>query len=452
MEFKSINPYNGKVIETFREHTADQLNEITANSGSAFIEWKKTSFSYRSKLMVNASEILLKNIDKYAADITREMGKPITESRGEIKKCAWVCEYYAQNGEKFLANETIKTDANQSFVSFEPLGSILAIMPWNFPFWQVFRFAAPSLMAGNTALLKHASNVFRSALNIEEVFKLAGFPEDVFQSLIIHHDKIESIIESNTVKAVTLTGSGKAGSSVAAIAGKNIKKTVLELGGSNAFIVLEDADIEKTADIAVKARMLNAGQSCIAAKRFIILDKVYDEFLSQFINRVKKIKSGNPLEESTEIGPLARKDLAEQLHEQVLESVKGGAEILLGGKMQEAFYEPTVLVNVKPEMPVFEEETFGPVAPVIRAKNEKEAFNIANKSKFGLGISLFTKDIEKAREYISMVSDGAFFINEMVKSDPRLPFGGTKFSGYGRELSKDGIMEFVNKKTIYINS
>ena len=401
--------------------------------------------------MTNASELLLKNIETYARTITLEMGKPISESRGEIKKCAWVCDYYAENAEKFLANEVIKTDASESYVSNEPIGCVLAIMPWNFPFWQVFRFAAPSLMAGNVGLLKHAPNVFRSALNIEDIFKEAGCPDGVFQNLIIHHKKVEAIIENKVVKAVTLTGSERAGTSVAAIAGKNIKKTVLELGGSNAFIVLEDADIDKAVEIGVKARMLNTGQSCIAAKRFIILDKVYDEFISKFIKSVQELKSGDPLDEITKVGPLARKDLAEQLHKQVQESIKKGAEILLGGNLKGSFYEPTVLTNIKPDMPVFSEETFGPVAPFIRVKDIDEAFQIAEQTKFGLGITLCTRNIEKAKKYISNVSDGAFFINELVKSDPRLPFGGTKFSGYGRELSKDGILEFVNRKTVYIN-
>ena len=287
--------------------------------------------------MKNASLILLNNIDKYAKDITLEMGKPITEARAEIKKCAWVCDYYADNAEKFLSNEVIKTDASESFVTYEPLGCILAIMPWNFPFWQVFRFAAPSLMAGNTALLKHASNVFRCALNIEEVFKLAGCPEGVFQSLLIHHDRINKIIESEVVKAVTLTGSETAGRAIASAAGNNIKKTVLELGGSNAFIVFDDADIDKAAEIGVKARMLNTGQSCIAAKRFIILEKVYDKFTEEFIKRVKLLKAGDPLDETTEIGPLARKDLADELQKQVQESVKQGAEILLGGNSKMLF-------------------------------------------------------------------------------------------------------------------
>lgn len=451
MKFKSINPYTGKELETFQEFTSQQVKDILDEASSAFTNWRATSFSDRKKVMTNASQILIKNIEQYAKTITLEMGKPISESRGEIKKCAWVCEYYAENAEKFLTNEVIKTDASESFISYEPLGCVLAIMPWNFPFWQVFRFAAPSLMAGNVGLLKHAPNVFRSALNIEDIFKQAGCPDGVFQNLIVHHNKIESIVESNIVKAVTLTGSERAGTSVASIAGKNIKKTVLELGGSNAFIVLEDADIDKAVEIGVKARMLNVGQNCIAAKRFIILDKVYDEFVSKFIKSVQKLKSGDPLDESTEVGPLARKDLAEQLHNQVQTSVKQGAEILLGGKLKDTFYEPTVITNIKSDMPVFSEETFGPVAPFIRVKDEDEAFQLAEQTKFGLGITLCTSNIEKAKKYISKVSDGAFFINELVKSDPRLPFGGTKYSGYGRELSKEGILEFVNRKTVYIN-
>ncbi len=451
MEFKIINPYNNEVVEIFQEQTKQEVNAILNKANTTFDIWRKTSFSRRAEVLTNAADILEKNVDEYAKTITIEMGKPITEAKAEIKKCAWVCRYYAENAEGFLTDEFADTDAHENFVRHEPLGCVLAIMPWNYPFWQVFRFIAPALMAGNVGVLKHAANVFRSALHVEEILKEAGLPEGGFQNLLVHHDKIEAIIENPVIKAVTLTGSERAGSSVASIAGKNIKKTLLELGGSNAFIVCEDADIDKAVEIGVKARMMNTGQSCIAAKRFIILEKVYDEFLSKYIQAVKALKAGNTLDENTQVGPLARKDLADQLNKQVQDSVKLGAKIELGGNQNDAFYEPTVITNITPEMPLFSEETFGPVAPIIKVKTEDEALAIAENTKFGLGISLFTKDIAKAKKYIDRVSDGAFFVNALVKSDPRLPFGGTKHSGYGRELGKDGIMEFVNRKTVYIS-
>jgi succinate-semialdehyde dehydrogenase/glutarate-semialdehyde dehydrogenase len=389
-------------------------------------------------------------VDKYAETMTLEMGKPISEARGEIEKCAWVCDFYAENAERFLADEIIETDASESFVSHDPIGTVLAIMPWNFPYWQVFRFVAPTLSAGNTGLLKHASNVFGCATHIEELLLEAGFPDGVFQNLFIHHDKTESIISNDIVKAVTLTGSERAGKSVGALAGKYLKKSVLELGGSNAFIVLEDADMEQAVKTGVTARMMNSGQSCIAAKRFILVGDAYDKFLPAFIEGVNAIRKGDPADEATEIGPLARKDLADQVHEQLVKSVEKGAKIETGGNQDNAFHEPTVLTGVKPGMPAFDEETFGPLAAIVKAKDEDEAFELAADSSYGLGVTLFTSDIEKAHRRISKVPDGAFFINELVKSDPRLPFGGTGNSGYGRELSREGIHEFVNKKTVYI--
>ncbi|MDQ3192547.1 MAG: NAD-dependent succinate-semialdehyde dehydrogenase [Bacteroidota bacterium] len=450
MKFKSINPYTGEVISTYQEHSEEEIKSILSKADSAFQNWSKVPIQQRGIFMKNAAAILRENVSLYARTITLEMGKPICESRAEIEKCAWVCDFYAQNAAQFLADNTIITDARESFVSFEPMGCVLAIMPWNFPFWQVFRFAAPTIMAGNVGLLKHASSVFGCAIQIKEVFEKAGFPADVLQNLFIDHSKVEMLIESDTVKAVTLTGSEKAGASVASIAGKNIKKSVLELGGSNAFIVLKDADLEKTVKTALIARMLNAGQSCIAAKRFIIEEKIHDDFVFKFIEGLKSYKYGNPLDESTKIGPLSREDLAVKLQEQIMKSVEMGAKIVYGGKQNGAYHEPTVLVNVSPGMPVFDEETFGPVAAIIKAKDENQAFELSNKSRYGLGTSLFTSDIEKAKKHIHKVSDGSFFINEMVKSDPRMPFGGTKNSGYGRELSKEGILEFVNIKTVYI--
>ena len=450
MIFNSINPYNSKIIG---EHTAQTETELTAmleGAEHAFELWRKTSIASRAKLMQNAGNILRENVEEYAKMITLEMGKPISESRAEVNKCAWVCDYYAEQTSHFLADEAIVTDASQSFVKHEPIGCILAIMPWNFPFWQVFRFAAPTLMAGNTGILKHAPNVFGCAKQIEEVFSKAGFPKGVFQNIVVHHDQTERIIAHEAIKAITLTGSEKAGSAVAAIAGKYIKKSLLELGGNNAFIVWEDADIDKAVETAITARMMNCGQSCIAAKRFILLDGIYDEFVSKFTSAVKNLKSGDPIEEETKVGTLARKDLADQLQSQVKESIEKGAQLLLGGAQKDCYHEPTVLGDVKPGMPAFDEETFGPLAAMIKAKDEAEAFQLAEMSKYGLGVTVCTTNIKKALAMSDQVSDGAYFINELVKSDPRLPFGGTKKSGYGRELAKDGMMEFMNRKTIYV--
>ncbi len=450
MQFQSINPYTNETIGTYEGLTKDSLNQKLNGSGEAFESWKKQPFSQRAKLMNKAAEVLRENVDEYALMITREMGKPITEAKGEVKKCAWACEYYAENAESFLATEHIKTEASQSFVRHDPIGAVFAIMPWNFPFWQVFRFAAPTLMAGNTALLKHAPNVFGCAEMIEGVFSKAGFPEGVFQSLIVHHDTTEQILSHDAIKAVSLTGSGGAGSAVAALAGKYLKKSLLELGGSNAFIVLEDADLDETVKTALTARMMNCGQSCISAKRFILVDSVYDAFVEKFIDGVKELKSGNPEEEDTKIGVLARKDLADKLHKQQQESLSQGAKLLYGGQQDNCYHEPTVLGNVKPGMAAFDEETFGPLAAMIKARDIEEAFALARQSSFGLGLTVCTTNIDKALEMAGEVPDGAYFVNELVKSDPRLPFGGTKNSGYGRELSKDGILEFVNRKTVYV--
>ncbi|MEQ8415456.1 MAG: NAD-dependent succinate-semialdehyde dehydrogenase [Imperialibacter sp.] len=450
MEFKSINPYNGQVIGTYEEQTTSQVDLMIEKAQSAFDKWRKVPVAERARLMAKAGAVLRDNVEEYAKMITLEMGKPISESRGEVNKCAWVCDYYAENAADFLADEVIKTEAQKSFVRHDPMGCILSIMPWNFPFWQVFRFAAPSLSAGNVALLKHAPNVFGCAEQIAGVFKKAGFPEGVFQNLIIHHTKIEAVIAHDTVKAVTLTGSEGAGKSVAQTAGKYLKKAVLELGGSNAFIVLEDADMEKTIQTALTARMMNCGQSCIAAKRFIVVEAVFDEFVAKYVEAVGKLKAGDTMDDTTQIGTLARKDLADQLQRQVQESIKAGAKLLLGGKQNECFHEPTILTSVTPGMPAFDEETFGPLAPMIKAKDEKHAFALAEQSKFGLGTTVCTTDIEKALSHAENISDGAYFVNELVKSDPRLPFGGTKSSGYGRELAKNGMMEFVNVKTVYV--
>lgn len=450
MEYKSINPYDQTVIATHQGHSHKEAIQVLDQSQAAFETWKNKPLSERCALLHKAAEVLEENVEKYARTITLEMGKPINEARGEVRKCAWVCRYYADNVPAFLEPEVIETDASKSFVRHDPIGTVLAIMPWNFPFWQVFRYAAPTLTAGNTGILKHATNVLGCAKHIAEVFELAGYPDHVFQNLFVGHDMTETVISHDAIRAVTLTGSERAGSTVAAIAGKYLKKTVLELGGSNAFIVWEDADVDQAVATAVNARMLNTGQSCIAAKRFLLLHGIYDEFVEKFTKAVAQLKSGQPLLDATQVGPLAREDLAEELHRQVRQSIDKGAELLYGGHQDEAYHQPTVLGNVKPGMPAFDEETFGPLAAMVRVQDEAEAMRLANQSSYGLGLSICTKNIDKALSMAGEVSDGALFINELVKSDPRLPFGGTKTSGYGRELSRDGLLEFVNRKTVYV--
>ncbi len=450
MEFQSVNPYNNEQVGIFTALTKDELDKKLNKSQKAFESWKKVPIAERCQLIKNAGQVLRDNVAEYAKMITLEMGKPISESRSEVTECAWVCDYYAENAPAFLEEESITTDADKSFVRHDPIGGVLAIMPWNFPFWQVFRYAAPTLTAGNTGLLKHAPNVFGCAQHIEDVFKKAGYPSYVFQNLIVHHDQTELIIANDAVKAITLTGSERAGSVVAEISGRHIKKTVLELGGNNAFIVWEDADIDEAVKTAVTARIFNCGQSCIAAKRFILVEGIYDEFVMKFTEAVKLLKSGDPMDENTNIGPLARIDLADQLNKQVNESVKKGATLLLGGNQNGCYHEPTILGDVLPGMAVFDQETFGPLAAMIKAKDIKHAFELSENSNYGLGVTVCTKNIEKALKHADRVSDGAYFINELVKSDPRLPFGGTKNSGYGRELAKDGMMEFVNRKTVYV--
>lgn len=450
----SINPANNKLIKTYNEMPSEESSQIISLADESFNRWKETTFTLRSELMKNAAKVLRKNSEEYSILMTTEMGKPISQSRAEVEKCAWVCEYYADNAEKFLANEIIKTEATKSFVSYQPLGVILAVMPWNFPFWQVFRFAAPNLMAGNAGLLKHASNVSGCALAIEEVFRNAGFPENIFRTLLVSSKNANSIISNKKVQAVTLTGSVPAGKSVASLAGSLIKKTVLELGGSDPYIILEDADLEKAAMSCVNSRLINAGQSCIAAKRFIIVESVYNEFEKLFLDFMSRKKMGDPLDEKNDLGPQASMQLRDELHKQVLISVNQGAELILGGiipEMDGAYYPPTILKNVKPGMAAFDEELFGPVAALIKAKDENEAIELANKSVFGLGAAVFTKDLKRG-ELIAKekLNAGCCFVNDSVKSDPRLPFGGIKESGYGRELSPIGIKEFVNIKTVYI--
>jgi succinate-semialdehyde dehydrogenase/glutarate-semialdehyde dehydrogenase len=421
---------------------------------NAFEEWGDTSFNFRSELMTKAANVLRRKKEQYSKLMTLEMGKPIAQSRAEVDKCAWVCEYYAANAEKFLTNELISTDASKSFVTFQPLGIVLAVMPWNFPFWQVFRFAAPGLMAGNAGILKHASNVSGCALAIEEVFREAGFPKNLFRTILVPSAQMEDVIRNEKIKAVTLTGSVPAGKAVAKTASSVLKKTVMELGGSDPYIILEDADLEMAAETCVTARLINGGQSCIAAKRFIAVERIYDSFEKLFVEKMKSKKMGNPFDESNHIGPQASISLRDELHQQVEKSVELGAKLLVGGKIPEtkgAYYPPTVLSNVKKGMPAYNEELFGPVAALIKAKDENEAIEIANDTIFGLGAAVFTNDVKRGERIAKeKINAGCCFVNAFVKSDPRLPFGGIKESGYGRELSSFGIREFVNIKTVFV--
>jgi succinate-semialdehyde dehydrogenase/glutarate-semialdehyde dehydrogenase len=450
---ESINPATGDIIKLYPEMTEEEVSDILKKSNSEFVSWKKTSFSERSRLMKKAAEVMQKNINKYAELITLEMGKTVSQAKAEIEKCAAACYYYADNAEAFLNDQAVKSDARKSFITFQPLGVILAVMPWNFPFWQVFRFAAPNIMAGNTGILKHASNVTGTALIIEEIFREAGFPENVFRTIILSSKKIENVIRDKKIAAVTLTGSVAAGRSVAKTAGEQLKKTVLELGGSDPYIILEDADLEKAAETCVTSRLINAGQSCIAAKRFIAVESIYEDFEKLFAEKMSKKKMGDPFED-VDLGPQARVDLRDDLHKQVLTSLEKGALLLTGGEVpggKGAYYPPTVLSEVKKGMPAFDEEMFGPVAAIIRAKDEEDAINIANDSPFGLGAAVFTGNIRKGEEIARKgLKAGNCFVNTYVRSDPRLPFGGIKDSGYGRELAEYGIKEFVNIKTVYI--
>lgn len=448
---ETTNPYTNNKIKSYTKFTSKKVNSMLKTADNTFKEWKLVSLKDRVKLLDNVANVLHQNIESYSKLITDEMGKPISESKAEIEKCILLCDFYRKNADLLLADELINTEAQESFISYDPLGVILAIMPWNYPFWQVMRFAIPTLTSGNTALLKHASNVTGCSLIIEDIFEKSGYPKGCFQTLLVDHNQIEKIIEDDIVKAISLTGSEQAGRKIAEIAGKNLKKSVLELGGNNACIILEDANLEKYMNTIVKSRMQNTGQSCIAAKRFIVVESIYDKFLENFTTKIKDLKSGDPSNKDTNFGVMARQDLANTLKEQVEKSINKGANVHFGNKKEQTYYQPTILTNVKPGMPVFDEETFGPIASIIKVKDKQEAYDMASNSKFGLGTMIFTNDIEDAKKHISNIEDGSFFINELVKSDPRLPFGGTKASGYGRELSREGILEFVNKKTIYIN-
>jgi succinate-semialdehyde dehydrogenase/glutarate-semialdehyde dehydrogenase len=450
---QSINPATGQLLATYEEQSEREVESRLARAEAAFPRWRDSDFATRGGLLGAVAAHLRANRDRYALLLTEEMGKPIGQAAAEIEKSAWACDYYAENAEAFLSPEQVETDAGRSFVRFDPLGAVLAIMPWNFPFWQVFRFAAPALMAGNVALLKHASNVPGCALALEEIFTAAGYPDGVFTTLLIGSGATEAVITHPVVTAVTLTGSEEAGVAVATTAGTVLKKVVLELGGSDPFLVLEDADLEPCVATAVTARIINNGQSCIAAKRFIVVKEVAAEFEARFADRLRALRVGDPRAPETERGPLARPDLVNDLHRQVQESVASGARLVTGGRpldMPGFFYAPTLLADVRPGMPGFDEETFGPVAALIQARNAGEAVELGNLSRFGLGASLWTRDTRRAEELARRIESGAVFVNGLVKSDPRLPFGGVKRSGYGRELSRFGIREFVNVKSVWI--
>ena len=450
---KSINPFTQKIIAEYREYSEQEINNLISSNLEDWKSWRNTSFQLRSEKMKKATAILRQEKEELAQLITLEMGKRISESRAEIEKCAWVCEYYAEHAPQMLADEPIVSDASESKAVFQPLGPVLAVMPWNYPFWQVFRFAAPALMAGNAALLKHASNVQGCGLAIENVFRKAGFPEHLFRTLVISSSKVEQVIANPAIKAVTLTGSEAAGSKVAMAAGKYLKKSVIELGGSDPYIVLDDADLEEAAKVGVQSRMLTTGQTCISAKRFIVQESIASEFQKKLAAILAEYHPGNPLDETTTLAPMARPDLAEAITFQIEESINKGAKKYFEGNTEPDhpyFVPPVLLTEVTPDMPVFNQETFGPVFALISVKSEEEAIKLANQSNYGLGASIWTRDEKRGKRIALKLEVGAAFINGLVKSDPRLPFGGIKLSGFGRELSTYGIKEFVNIKSIWI--
>lgn len=451
---ETINPATEETLRKYEKMDKSELQKIVDDAVEAQKQWRKTTFDERSGLLHDVADQLKKSRKKYSELMSREMGKPIQQAEAEIEKCSWVCDYYAENAQQFLEDQEITTDASRSYVTFNPLGTVLSIMPWNFPFWQLYRFAAPALMAGNAAILKHASNVPGCAKAIEEVMHNGGIPENLFRTVIVDSDDIQPVIDHPGISAVTLTGSTPAGKAVASQAGGSVKKTVLELGGSDPYVILEDADIEQAAETCVTSRLINSGQSCIAAKRFIVVDEVYEDFLEKFIEGMQEKKIGDPFDENTDIGPLAREDLRDDIHRQVQESIEMGAECVLGGEIPDRggwFYPPTVLTSLSKEMPAYKEELFGPVASVIKVKDEDEAVKVANDTNFGLGAAVFSGDVDRAEKIAAeKLEAGCCFVNDFVKSDPRLPFGGVKGSGYGRELSHFGIKEFVNIKTVYI--
>ncbi|NRT10657.1 NAD-dependent succinate-semialdehyde dehydrogenase [Flavobacterium sp. 14A] len=450
----TINPATGENIASYDRISGQEAKDKIATAQQVYASWKMKSFSERAKLMNSLATIFEENKEEYAQLATREMGKVIGQSRKEIEKCALICRYYAEHTQELLADKSVATEATKSYVTFQPLGIILAVMPWNFPFYQVIRFAVPALMAGNTAVLKHASNVQGCALAIQQAFEKAGFPVGAFNNLNIDSKLVKEVIEDKNIVAITLTGSDPAGRSVASIAGQNLKKTVMELGGSDAYIVLDDVDLEKATDLATFGRLQNNGQTCIAAKRFVVLDAIYDEFLALFTKKMQAAKMGEPTDESSYYGPMARKDLRDELHEQVLKTVSQGGRLVIGGTIPDskgAYYPATILADLKPGMEGFDNELFGPVASVIRAKDDADAIALANNSQFGLGSGVLTSNNERGEKIALQLEAGSSFVNKLVVSDPRLPFGGVKNSGYGRELASYGIQEFVNTKTIWID-
>ncbi len=454
MALRSVNPADGRLVQEYPEAEPEAVARILREAHAAFLEWRRTTFPERAVPLKRAGALLRERREELARLMALEMGKPVAQGRAEAEKCAWVCDYYAENAERFLSPEVIPTDASRSYVAFVPLGVVLAVMPWNFPLWQVFRFAAPALMAGNAGVLKHAGNVSGCALAIERIFADGGLPPALFRTLLVPSTRVAEIIAAPEVMAVTLTGSTPAGQAVAARAGSLLKKTVLELGGSDPYVVLEDADLDATAETCAASRLINGGQSCIAAKRFVVVESVRERFLERFVERMKARTMGDPLQEGIDLGPQARRDLRDELHDQVRRSVAAGARVVLGGDVPEgpgAYYPATVLDAVGPGMPAYDEELFGPVASVISARDESDAVRIANDSPFGLGAAVFTRDSARGERLAAEALDaGSCFVNSPVKSDPRLPFGGIKLSGYGRELSHFGIREFVNVKTVYV--
>jgi succinate-semialdehyde dehydrogenase / glutarate-semialdehyde dehydrogenase len=454
MAYETINPATGEKIKTFDSLSDSEMKRAIEKAGNTFSSWKQTTFKERAVLLKQVGGLLRDRKEELARMMTLEMGKPFKDGVAEAEKCAWVCDYYAEHAESFLSEEPVNSDASESFIAYNPLGVVLAVMPWNFPFWQVFRFAAPATMAGNTGLLKHASNVPQCALAIEEIFLDAGYPEGVFQTLLIDNKQVAALLEHPAVKAATLTGSEFAGSAVAKKAGEMLKKTVLELGGSDPYIVLADADLKEAAKTCATSRMINGGQSCIAAKRFIVEKGVLEEFTRLFTEHIKTYQMDDPTKSETNLGPMARQDLRDEVHEQVQKSISAGATCVIGGEIPDksgAWFPATVLTGVKKGMPAFDEEIFGPVAAIIEAEDESHAIELANDSKYGLGAAIFTGNVEKGRRIASeKLEAGCCFVNEFVRSDPRLPFGGIKMSGYGRELSAQGIREFVNLKTVYV--
>jgi succinate-semialdehyde dehydrogenase/glutarate-semialdehyde dehydrogenase len=452
MSLRSVDPATGKTIQEYEEASPEAVTRILGASEAAFASWRATTFEHRAAIVAQAGTLLRERAEELAVLMAAEMGKPLPQGRSEVEKCATCCDHYARHAAGYLADEEVATEAKHSYVRYEPLGPVLAVMPWNFPFWQVFRFAAPALMAGNVGLLKHASNVSGCALAIEDIFRTAGVPVGAFQVLLISSGRVGDVIDSPHVRAVTLTGSTPAGRDVASRSGRAIKKTVLELGGSDAYLVLEDADLEAAAEACVRSRLINSGQSCIAAKRFLVMESVRTRFEDLFIEKMRARTMGDP-RQSPDVGPLARHDLRDGLHKQVTASVEQGARLRLGGVVPEgpgAFYPPTVLTEVTKGMAAFDEETFGPVAAIVPVRDEAEAIRLANDSPFGLGAAVFTADLARGERIAAALEAGNVFVNALVASDPRLPFGGVKESGYGRELSRHGIREFVNIKTVYV--